>query len=152
MYTGVTDAFRQSSGTFPSRSDVLKMSESMGAISLWSSFRIREVKLSGPAAFPGFNLESCLDTPLIVILMSGIEGNLRLLGRISSARCLSFKGTSFVKTDWNCPLRILALSEAFVYTIPFDLREVISLLSDFCCLMSFQKRLLGLAGSSEFSV
>ena len=108
--------------------------------------------MSGPAAFPGFNLESCLDTPLIVILMSGIEGNLGLRGRISSTRCLSFKGTSFVKTDWNCPLRILASSEAFVYTIPFDLREVISLLSDFCCLMSVQKRLLGLAGSSEFSV
>ena len=75
------------------------MSVSMGAISLWSSFRIREVRLSGPEALPGFNLESCLDTPLMVILMSGIEGNLRRRGRISSARCLSFRGTSFVKTD-----------------------------------------------------
>ena len=34
-----------------------------------------------------------------------------------------------------------------MYTIPFDLREVISLLSDFCCLMSVQKRLLGLANN-----
>ena len=51
--------------TFPSRSDVLKLSEGIGAISLWSSFGIREVKLSGPAAFPGFTLDSCLDTPLI---------------------------------------------------------------------------------------
>ena len=57
-----------------------------------------------------------------------------------------------MKTDWNWPLRISALSEAFVYVIPFDLREVISLLSDFCCLMSVQKRLLGLAGSSVFFV
>ena len=92
MYTGVTDAFRQSSGTFPSRSDVLKMSESMGAISLWSSFRTRKVKLSGPAAFPGFNLESCLDTPLIVILMSSIEGNLGLRGKDKFRKVLKLQG------------------------------------------------------------
>ena len=73
-------------------------------------------------------MESCLDTPLMVILMSCIEGGLGLRGRISSARCLSFRRTSFVKTDWNWPLRISALPEAFVYVIPFDLREVISLL------------------------
>ena len=57
-----------------------------------------------------------------------------------------------MKTDWNWPLRISALSEAFVYLIPFDLKEVISLLSDFCCLLSVQKRLLSLAGSLVFSV
>ena len=80
LYTGVTVAIRQPSGTFPSRSDMLKISGSMDAISLWSYFRIREVKLSGPAAFPGINLERCLDTLLMIFLMSGIEADLRLQG------------------------------------------------------------------------
>ena len=77
------------------------MSVSMGAISWWSSFKIREDRLSGLAALPGFSLESCLETPLIVMLMLGIVGGLSLRGRTSSARCLSFRGTSFVKTDLN---------------------------------------------------
>ena len=45
---------------------------------------------------------------------------------------------------------MLAFSDALVYVIPLDFREVISLLSLFCCLMRVQKRLLGLPGSSEF--
>ena len=36
--------------------DVLEISVRMGAISLWSSLRMRGEILSGPAAFPGFNL------------------------------------------------------------------------------------------------
>ena len=40
------------------------MSVRIGAISLWSSLRILDVRLSGPAAFPGLSFESCLDTPL----------------------------------------------------------------------------------------
>ena len=36
----------------PSERDVLKISVRMGAISLWSSLRIRGEILSGPAAFP----------------------------------------------------------------------------------------------------
>ena len=35
------------------------MSVRNGAISVCSSFRMREVRPSGPAALPGFNLESC---------------------------------------------------------------------------------------------
>ena len=83
--------------------------------------------------------------------MLGMVGDMSLRGRISSARCFSFIGTSFVKTDWNWPFKIFALSEAFVYVTPFDFKEVISLLSDFRCLISVQKRLLGLAGCSSFS-
>ena len=60
-------------------------------------------------------------------------GDMSLRGRISSARCFSFNGTSFGKADWNWPIKIFALSEAFVYVTPFDFKEVISLLSDFCC-------------------
>ena len=127
------------------------MSESMGATSLLSSFSILEVRLSGIAVLPGFSFESCFDTPFTVIFMLGMVGDMSLRGRISSARCFSFNGTGFVKTDWNWPFKIFALSEAFVYVTPFDFKEVISLLSDFCCFISVQKRLLGLAGCSAFS-
>ena len=95
MYTRVTIAFHQSSETLPSRIEVLKMSVSLGVISYGNVFRTREVRLLGPQALSGFNLKSCLDTPLIEILMSGIVGNSRLQGRISSTRCLSFRGTGF---------------------------------------------------------
>ena len=53
----------------PSDRDVLKISVRIGAISLWSSLRIRGEILSGPAAFPGFNLRSCLDKPETDIVM-----------------------------------------------------------------------------------
>ena len=36
--------------------------------------RIQEEILSGPAAFPGFNLRSCLDTPETDIVMICIDG------------------------------------------------------------------------------
>ena len=73
--------------------------------------------------------------------MLGMIGDIGLRGRISSERCFSFNGTRFVKTDWNWPFKLFALSEAFVYVTPFDFKEVISLLSDFCCLIiSVQKR------------
>ena len=85
----------------PSERDVLKISVRMGAISLWSSLRIRGEILSGPAAFPGFNLRSCLDTPETDIVMFCIDGELSFLGSTSSTRCRSFRGTSLVKTDWN---------------------------------------------------
>ena len=127
------------------------MSVSIGATSLWSSFSILEVRLSIPAALPGFSFESCFDTPFTVIFMLGMVGDMSLRGRISSARCFSFNGTSFVKTDWNWPSKIFALSEAFVYVKPFDFKEVISLLSDLCRFISVQKRLLGLVGCSAFS-
>ena len=127
------------------------MSVSMGATSLWSSFSILEVSLSGPAALLGFSLESCFDTPFTVIFMLGMVGDMSSRGSISSARCFSFNGTNFVKVDWNWPFKVFALSEAFVYVTPFNFKEVISLLSDFCRLISVQKRLLGLASCSTFS-
>ena len=74
--------FFHSLGTVPSRREELKMSVRIGAISLWSSLRILDVRLSGPAAFPGLSFESCFDTPLTVIMISGIVGKLRFLGRI----------------------------------------------------------------------
>ena len=57
--------------------------------------------LSGPAAFPGFNLRSCLDTPEIDIVLFCIDGGFSFLGSTNSTRCRSFRGTSLVKTDWN---------------------------------------------------
>ena len=84
----------------------------------------------GPAAEPGFNLDSCFATPLIDMFISGIAGKGREMGRISSMRWRSFKGISLVKTDW---LRTLAFSTVTVCVMPFDLGEVISLLSDVCC-------------------
>ena len=47
-------------------------------------------------------------------------------------------------TDWNWPFKIFSLSEAFVYVAPFDFKEVISLLSVFCCLISIQKRTISM--------
>ena len=127
------------------------MSVSMCANSLWSSFSILEVRLSGPAALPGFSFESYFDTPFTVIFMLGMVVDMSLRGRISSARCFSFNGTIFVKKDWNWPFRMFALAEALAYVTPFDFKEVISLLYDFCCLISVQKRLLGLACCFAFS-
>ena len=69
----------------------------MGDTSLWSSFSILEVRLSGPAALPGFSFESCYDTPFTVVFILGTVGDMSLPERISSARCFSFNGTSFVK-------------------------------------------------------
>ena len=79
-------AFFHSLGTAPSRREELKMSVRIGAISLWSSLRILDVRLSGPAAFPGLSFESCLDPPLTVIMISGIVGKLRFLGRMRLTR------------------------------------------------------------------
>ena len=62
------------------------MSVRMGAIPLWISLRILEVRLSGPAALPGFNFESCFETPFTEIWISGILGDELLRGRISSER------------------------------------------------------------------
>ena len=75
------------------------MSVRMGAISLWISFRIREVRLSGPAALPGFNFESYFETPFIEMWISGIFGNVLLRGRINSIKCFNLSGTSFVNAD-----------------------------------------------------
>ena len=63
----MTRAFPTSSGTLPSLRDVLKMSVSI----LLCSLRILGVKLSGPGALLGFNLDNCLDTPLAIMLISG---------------------------------------------------------------------------------
>ena len=54
----------------PSASEVLKMSARMGAISLWSSFKIREERVSGPTALPGLSFESCFAIPLTVMVIS----------------------------------------------------------------------------------
>ena len=62
------------------------MSVSMGATSLWSSFSILEIRLSGPAALPGLSFDSCFDTPFIVIFMLGMVWDMSLRGRNSSAR------------------------------------------------------------------
>ena len=64
----------------PSGRDVLKISVRRGAISLWSSLRMRGEILS--AAFPGFNLRSCLDTPETDIVMFCIDGELSFLESI----------------------------------------------------------------------
>ena len=80
------------------------MSARIEAISVCSSFRMREVRPSGPAALPGFNLESCFATPfspLTDMVMDGIVGKGREMGRKSSMRWSSFKGLSLVKTDLN---------------------------------------------------
>ena len=74
------------------------MSARIGAISVCSSFRLG-VRPSGPAALPGFNLESCFATPLTDMVMKGIVGKGRDIGRKSSMRWRSFKGISLVKTD-----------------------------------------------------
>ena len=84
------------------------MSARIGAISECSSFRMREVRPSGPAALPGCNLESCFATPLTDMVMEGIVGKGRDMGRKSSMRWRSFKGISLVKTDLNRVLRTLA--------------------------------------------
>ena len=47
------------------------MSVSMGAISLWSSFSILEVRWSGPAPLPGFSFESYFDTLFTLIFFVG---------------------------------------------------------------------------------
>ena len=57
--------------------------------------------MSEPAAFPGFNLGSRLDTPETDVVMFCIDGEFSFLGSTSSTRCLSFRGTRLVKTDWN---------------------------------------------------
>ena len=66
--------------------------------------------MSGPAAFPGFNLRSCLDTQKTDIVMFCIDGELSFLGSTGSARCRSFRGISLVKTDWNWVFKMLVLS------------------------------------------
>ena len=66
--------------------------------------------LSGPAAFPGFKLRSCLDAPETDIVIFCIDGELSFLGSTSSTRCCSFRGTSLAKTDWNWVFKMLALS------------------------------------------
>ena len=62
------------------------MSVNMGATSLWISFSILEVRLSGPAALSGFSSQSCFDTPFTVIFMLGMVGDMSLRGRISSVQ------------------------------------------------------------------
>ena len=47
-------------------------------------FRMRELRPSGPAALPGLNLDSCFAAPLTDMVISGMVGKLRDLGRISS--------------------------------------------------------------------
>ena len=64
--------------------------------------------IAGPAAFPGFNLRSCLDTPETDIVMFCIDGEFNFLGSTSSTRCRSFRGKSLVKTDWNWLFQMLA--------------------------------------------
>ena len=57
--------------------------------------------LSDPAAFAGFNLKSCLDTPETDIVMPCMEG---------STRCRILRGKGLVKTEWNWVFKMLALS------------------------------------------
>ena len=45
--------------------------------------------LSGPAAFPGFNLKSCLDTPETDIVMFCMEGELSLEVRVQKDATVS---------------------------------------------------------------
>ena len=64
------------------RERCIEISMRVGAISLWSSLRMRGEILSGPAAFPGFNLRSCLDTQETDIVMFCIDRELSFLGSI----------------------------------------------------------------------
>ena len=74
------------------------MSARIGAISICSSFRMRDVRPSaGPATLPVFNLESCFATPLTDMVMTGIVGKVRDMGRTSPMRWRNFKGISLVK-------------------------------------------------------
>ena len=77
------------------------MSARIGAISVCSYFKMREVRPFGPAALPGFNLDSCFATPLTDMVISGIVGKGRDMGRINSMRWHSFNGIILVKTDWH---------------------------------------------------
>ena len=74
------------------------MSVSTGAISLRSSFRIREMRLSGPAAFPGLFLESCFDTPLAVSVMSCMIWGAVFSGKDQSIK-MNWRGTNCVNAD-----------------------------------------------------
>ena len=58
----IVDTHSMEFQSVPSEREVLKVSVSIGALSLWSSFRIREVRFSGPAAFPVLSFESCFLT------------------------------------------------------------------------------------------
>ena len=79
----------------------------MEAISLWSSFSNREVRLSGPAALPGLSFESCFDCPFTLKLM------LDMVGEGSIQQGVSFlEGQVLFKTDWNLVFKIFALCEA----------------------------------------
>ena len=48
------------------------MSVRIGAISVCSSLRMQEVRPSGPAALPGFNLDSCFSTSLTDTVISAL--------------------------------------------------------------------------------
>ena len=69
------------------------MSVRIGATSVCSSFRIRNVEPSGSAAFPGFNLDSCFDTDQVLIKIYGMTGDIILRGSSSSARCFNLRET-----------------------------------------------------------
>ena len=75
------------------------MSVRIVATSMCSSFRIQEVRPSGPAAFPRFNLVSCFVTPQVLIKISGMTGDIILRGSSSSARGFNLRGTRLVKAD-----------------------------------------------------
>ena len=87
-----------------------------------SSFKMREVRPSGPTALPGFNLDSCFAMPLTDMVISGTVRKRKDMGKINSMRWHSFKGIILVKTYWNLVLRMLAFSTVAVWLMPFDLR------------------------------
>ena len=110
-----------------------------------------EVRPSGPAALPGLSLDSCFATPLTDMVISVMDGKLRDLGRISFRTCFNLRGIRLVKIDWNLALRMFAFSTVAVWLMPFDFRQLISLLSDFCCFTNVYRRLFG-RQNSEFLV
>ena len=109
-----------------------------GAITSRSLWRTIGFSWSGPAALWGLRSFNNFNTPFRETEIFGICGTeLRVLLGIwdglsmpsSTKSCtamhvswLSFSGVLGVKTDWNCWLRMLALSVVFVYNWPFCFR------------------------------
>ena len=73
-YMGTPFALRQSEGTSPVSSEVLKIKVMIGAISIASCFRIIGLILSGPPALCGFKFCSNLRIPGSFTCISGISG------------------------------------------------------------------------------
>ena len=94
-----------------------------GEISAASSFMILAGSISGPGALLGFSFCNNFRTPSAVTLMSGIAGNLVLLGVGMLLQ------SSLVHVDSYCLFRMSALSFASAWSLPFSFKGAIPLAS-----------------------